>query len=358
MPQAIHALDYLEQSPAATAAVTVLFGTEWVLRQMVLTRIRKALLGEQEDTPYHALDGEELPWRDVADELATKSLFQTESQRLIVVRDADNFVSENRAALEKYTAHPSRHAVLILLVSSFPATTRLYKQIVKDHLAIDCRVPEKSAGSRKVPDEQRIVRWLSAHAKAAHGVNLPRAVAELLCDMVGADMSRMDQELAKLSAFAAPADKITTDMVIELVGGWRAKTAWEMIDAALDGDAGPALEQLDRLLRAGEHPIALLAQMSWSLRQMAAATRIIQRSERQGKRLPLRSALQEAGVGNWQGKLEKGEKNLRQVGRHRGAQLYRWLVEADLSLKGSHSPDKRARWVLERLLLRLAKQPS
>ena len=37
-------------------------------------------------------------------------------------------------------------------------------------------------------------------------------------------------------------------------------------------------------------------------------------------------------------------------------QLYRWLLELDLSLKGTHSHERRARWAVERLFLRLAKQ--
>ena len=60
----------------------------------------------------------------------------------------------------------------------------------------------------------------------------------------------------------------------ELVGGWRAKTAWEMIDAALAGNARAALAQLDRLLLAGEHPIGILAQIGSTLRRFAAAVRL------------------------------------------------------------------------------------
>jgi DNA polymerase-3 subunit delta len=44
-----------------------------------------------------------------------------------------------------------------------------------------------------------------------------------------------------------------------------------------------------------------------------------------------------------------------QLGRKRAGQLYRWLLELDLALKGSHSQDDRARWALEQLVLRMAK---
>ena len=40
--------------------------------------------------------------------------------------------------------------------------------------------------------------------------------------------------------------------VRELVGGWRTKTTWDMLDLAAAGNAGRAILELDRLLSAGE----------------------------------------------------------------------------------------------------------
>ena len=42
------------------------------------------------------------------------------------------------------------------------------------------------------------------------------------------------------------------------------------------------------------------------------------------------------------GALAAAEQRLKQLGRRRAAQFYRWLLELDLSLKGTHSPDDRA----------------
>jgi hypothetical protein len=72
--------------------------------------------------------------------------------------------------------------------------------------------------------------------------------------------------------------------------------------------------------------------------------------------MPLREALSQAGVRDWPlGTLAAAEKRLMQLTRKRAAQFYRWLLELDLSLKGSHSQDDRARWALEQLVLRMAK---
>jgi len=50
--------------------------------------------------------------------------------------------------------------------------------------------------------------------------------------------------------------------------------------------------------------------------------------------------------------LAKAEGQLRHLGRHRGAKLYGWLIQADLDLKGASALPPRL--ILERLIVRLA----
>ena len=82
-------------------------------------------------------------------------------------------------------------------------------------------------------------------------------------------------------------------------------------------------------------PIAILAQIGSTLRRFAAAARLIEQAEAAGRRLSLRQALEEAGFKAFT--LSKAESQLRQIGRVRAARLYRWLLDADLALKGSSS---------------------
>jgi DNA polymerase-3 subunit delta len=129
-----------------------------------------------------------------------------------------------------------------------------------------------------------------------------------------------------------------------------------MIEQALEGNANSALVQLDRLLLAGEEPIALLAMMGGSLRRMAAATRIIEQAEIERRRIGLQEALKEAGVKPNAFVLKKTEQQLKQIGRQRGRQIFRWLLEADIALKSSRSSGERPRLVLEEFIVRLSKQ--
>lgn len=341
MSHTVAALDYLahpQKHPAA--AVCAVFGDEPFLRRLAVNELRQQVLGQADaEFSLTRFDGASVEMRDVLDELSTVALFGG-GRRLVVIDDADDFVSAHRAELEDYVTRPKSSGVLVLEVSTWPKTTRLYKALDAGQLQIDC----------KAPDSRGLAKWLTSWSQKRHGTKLEPAAAEALVEIVGAELGLLDQELAKLAGSSEPGQPISEQLVQELVGGWRAKTAWEMIDAALAGNARAALAQLDRLLLAGEHPIGILAQIGSTLRRFAAATRLIEQAESQKRRLNLREALEQAGVKPFV--LSKAEEQLRKLGRQRAGKLHRWLLEADLDLKGQSSLPPRV--ILERLIVRIA----
>ena len=340
MAKPLRAVGYLAQPEKhPPQPVCVLFGDEPFLRRQALAKLREAVLGGGEgDFSFSTFDGRNAELRDVLDELATLAMFG--GKRLVAVEGADEFITRYRGQLEDYVARPGSTGVLVLDVTSFPGNTRLYKAVAAGGLLIDCNAPP--AG--------RLTRWLGDWARQTHNVQLPQAAAEMLVEMIGPELGLLDQELAKLALTAGRQGKISAEMVTQLVGSWRAKTTWEMLDAALDGKPNEAMTQLDRLLGSGQQPIAVLAQISASLRRFAAAARVVLQAEAAGRRIALRSALEQAGVRSFV--LGKSEQRLRRLGRQRGEQLYGWLLQADLDLKGASTLPGRL--ILERLIVRLA----
>ena len=362
MSSTLHAFDFLAAAASSKlSGVCAAFGDEPFLKRLVLKELRRRVVGDDADIPVASYDCQDrMPdWRDVADELATASLFGGSRPRLVILERADSFVSANRQRLEDYAAKPQATGVLVLDVDDWPANTRLYKALDQSGLQIDCRPPQKKGRSKDI-DEAAVVKWCVTWAKTQHGLVLSTDAAQYLLDLTGPVFGLLDQNLAKLALLVPPATKATPEQVEEIVGGWRSKTIWDLVDAATGGKTADAIAQLDRLLHAGEHPLALVGSLAWSLRRYAAATRIFQRAERAERKMPLREALTQAGFRDWPiGSLAAAEKRLLQLGRQRAGQLYRRLLELDLALKGSHSQDDRARWALEQFILRMAKgQPA
>jgi DNA polymerase-3 subunit delta len=338
---AVHALDYLaEKSRSPAPGCCVLFGDEPFLKGLVLVELRRVVLGEDEaEFALTRFDGRNADWRTVSDELLTVGLFGG-GRRLVVVDDADDFVSDHRGQLENTVARTNRTGTLVLVVQSWPSNTRLAKQVAATGLAVEC----------KSPPQARLVKWLGTLARDRHQAHLERDAAESLIEIVGPELGLIDQELAKLAA-SANGQPISGELVQQLVGGWRAKTAWDMLDAAVEGRTGEALVELDRLLLSGENPIAIMGQIAATLRRFAAATRLVEQTEASGGRPNLRQALELVGVKSFV--AQKSEAQLRRLGRQRAGRIYRWLLEADLALKGSSSAPARARTVLEQLVVRL-----
>ena len=331
-------------------ALCVISGDEAFLKREVLNALRRQICGDdQGEFAWNALIGKETEWRDVRDALSAVSLFGGGVQAA-VVEDADSFITEHRPQLEDFVANPPSEAVLVLDVKTWKSNTRLAKAVDGVGLALKCQAPDRGAELGQF--KRQVKQWLAARAKMVHESVLEGPAADALLDVLPLSLGVLDQEVARL-ALLSPSGKIDAKVVQEHVGGWRTRKTWDMIDAMADGDAADALAQLDRLLLAGEQPIGLLAQVSSTLRRFSAAASLFAQAESTGRRTSLRSALEQAGVIKF--KLADAERQLKQVGRDRAAQLDRQLLAADLAMKGHNSAPARARTELERLIVWLSK---
>jgi DNA polymerase-3 subunit delta len=334
----------------------VLFGSERFLKTLAMKHLTGADLPADDSNAEYSItkfDSGSATWSDVHDELSTRSLFGGDGPRIVIVDDADKFVSENRDRLEKFAEGSGGTGLLVLVVDSWVKSTKLYKRVDKNGMQIDCGPPKKSARS-KTADPTKVNQWLVSRAKTVHGFTLPKQAAQLLFDLTECEFGRMEQELSKIALFADDQGNIPMDTVKQVVGGWRTRTMWDAVDAALSGDAGKALDLLDLIFRGGEHPLALFGSLSWSLRRYANATEEVLRQMRSGRKPSMQAALKSAGLGGWGG--ENAEAHLKQIGSARAKQLSQWLLEADLQLKRSHAHESRGRFVLEKLFVKLAQE--
>ncbi len=277
-------------------------------------------------------------------------MFESFIKRLVLVEDADKFVTTYRADLEKWVEKSASSAttngVLLLVLQSFAANTKLYKMVSQAGLMIEA----------KAVAEKDIPKWIIGWAKNVHRVKCDADAAELLCQHVGAEHGLLDQELAKLALSVPPKGSITQALVEEAVGTWRSRSTFEMLDLALAGKTEEAIRQLRLLFAAGENEIGILAQMAYSLRKLGAATNLILASENAASnksrdKISVTKALEQSGVtNNWQ--KSKLELQLKQLGRHRGQRLSSWLLEADLDLKGASRRDGQL--VMETLIVKIS----
>ena len=327
-------------------AVIVAVGDDRFLRQETVNAIVKLAGIDQENT--RAYDGDECKWIDVHDELATFSLFET-TRRVCIVREGDALVKNSRSQLEKWCSSPAQDSLLLLLLNTFPATTKLYKILQQSGWHIDCSL---ASGKSKTASPADVRAWIQGWGAKRHQLKLTAAQSTLVLEAVGNDCGLLDNELAKLALYVEAGSKLSDDTIREHVGSWRTRTMWEIADAIADGRIADALDQLQHVFAAGEAPAAVVPQISWSLRRFGTAANLLLQAKRTGNNMPAKSAIGASGF--WGRDIQLAEQRLRRMGLRRASSLLDWLLELDLKIKGSHSSPTRAIFALEELCLRLA----
>lgn len=330
----MHATAFLKAPQSSSpGAIVVLSGDERSLKLDALAALIPLVCGDgSDDSAATKFNGEETDWKSVRDELLTVSMFG--DRRLVLVEDATDFVSKNRAALEKYLEKPAKKSLLLLDVGSFPKTTKLFKAVDKVGLLIECTELQGA----------ELTRWIQATVKERFGKQITRDAALLLPELAGTHLGLLDQEIEKVAAYAAERPQIDSEDVRKVVGGWKAETTWVMLNALRDGQLGFAMSNLDKLLTSGEPALKLLGGIAYVFRKFALATEL----SRQG--LPLAAALGKAGI--FPRDAGPAESYLRRIGRPNAERISHWLLETDLNLKGGLRTSERL--LLEQLFLNLS----
>jgi DNA polymerase-3 subunit delta len=333
----MHALELLRgKASREVKPLYAVFGDDAYLKKEVLDALTRAVLGpEADELAVSRFAGEHASLADVLDEVRTLPFLTR--RRLVVVENADPFVTAHRRELEGYAEHASASGVLVLVVKTWPGNTRLARLFAQHGLAVECKSPREA----ELPD------WLVELAREHEGVALEREAARLLVELVGPEVGLLASEVAKLATYVGPKKAIKRADVARMVGAGRVETIWKTLEAATTGQAAEGLDGLDRLLTSGEHPVGLLAAISASLRKVHHAGML------RKARKELREACREAGIPSFPGAIELTQKQHAHLGPARVEALPELLLRTDLELKGASALDPRV--VLERFFIKLAR---
>ena len=116
------ALPFLASSKATVSPLYVVHGDEAFLKRQVIRAVRKRALGDDNDEQAVSLHaGDKAIFAEVFDELDTVPFFYP--KRVVIVENADTFVTKYRADLEKKLTHLPATGVLVLITSASCAVT-------------------------------------------------------------------------------------------------------------------------------------------------------------------------------------------------------------------------------------------
>jgi len=149
--------------------------------------------------------------------LAKEFPFGTE-KRVVIVKEAKEL--KNIERLIKYAENPAQTAIVVIC----------YKYATLK--ATQLKVAEKNSvifRSEKMKD-YNLSKWILSHV-ANYQFKMQPAVAELLAENIGVDLSRIDNEFKKLTIFLPPNSEITADIVEKHIGISKEYNVFELKDA-------------------------------------------------------------------------------------------------------------------------------
>jgi len=312
--------------------VVVLHGKETHLRSLRTEELREALEAEFGAVDRIRFDGSKAPVADVLDECRSMGLMQ--QHRMVVVDEAEKFVAgDARPVLERYAAGPSPDATLVLRTETWRKGK--LDQLI-EAVGVISKCDEVGAGEA--------AGWCRGRAEKRHGVTMQAPAARALVARVGADLGRLDAEVAKLASAAGPGGEVTTDLVDELVGRSREEVIWVIQAAMASGDPDQAGRAVRDALGPWRHPEALVSFALMDLgRKLHTASSLL----RQGAS-PV-EAREAAKI--WGEDRETIVAAAKRVSPNAAARLLNEAVAADVALK-TGAPDPARRF--ERVALRFA----
>jgi len=331
------ALPFLAAAKVKRHPIYALSGDEDFLKRLVRERIIAAALGGEDPAFAVAIYmGDKLDFSSVRNDLDTLPFLSP--CRIVVVENADTFVTEHRPALECYVGQPNVASVLVLELKTFPETTKLAKAL-----------PDSAKISCKSLPTYKLSAWCVEWAMSHHQKKLDMDAAEALVELVGTSMGQLDQELAKLASAIGEKPAIRIEDVQQFVGRSKSADVFRILDAVGEGKPGEALSILEELFAQGEDPMAILGPLTAQLRKLAAVGRL-----HLSDGLPLGPAMDAAKVPSWPRARESCERQLRHLGRRRLEKLTEWLSDINLGLKGGNPLPERVQ--VERLVVMLARR--
>ncbi|MFZ2147662.1 MAG: DNA polymerase III subunit delta [Sedimentisphaerales bacterium] len=234
--------------------------------------IDKLLEPEQRTTGLFEADTASVTASEVFDELRTAP-FLTD-KRVVFIKRADEFISQNRQLFERYFDKPCATGRLVLTVNTWDARTKLAKKLSKVGKLTEVKQPK----TWEIP--QRLVRY----ADDAHDKKLSRDAAVLLIELTGDELTRLYSEIDKLALFVDTEKVITPKHIESLIGHNRLFNAFEVIDAIIAGNPGRAVGRLRGMFaqdKSAEYSV--VGAFAYHFRRMFEVKLLLQKGARRGE---------------------------------------------------------------------------
>ncbi len=247
----------------------VITGSEQLLRRDALAELRvAALAGSPREFNESRFTLREAGMDTVLD--ACRTFPMMGRYRSVIVQGIDTLKPKEAEALSKYLESPSDFAVLTLVIDSIDLRQKVWKQAQKVGRILKLDPPYQN----------KLGPWIEARARKK-GMGIAGEAATLLGDVIGTDLSGLDEALERLFLYASDPDTkgkvvVTLAHVEGCIARTRTHTVFELSDAMGRRDARAAIRVLESMLEAREPAIKILSMVARHFRRLWETTEALE----------------------------------------------------------------------------------
>jgi len=249
----------------------LLLGSEVYLRRVVSKTITEAalsrtLLREFNESAFSLLSDPVQSAIAAAEQLPMMS-----DMRVVRIRDFARLREADEDTLIRYLNNPAPTTVMIFIADELDKRKKSSKVLLDTCTVVEF-APLKDSEAKA---------WVKTRSKELK-VSADDQVLSELIRLVGTDVQTLFNELEKLaSAAASSGDRITLDLVDELIGRSRELSNFELADHLMAGNRKRALETLHRLLEDGAEPVMLVGLIAGNYHRLALGKHLLTRGGRE-----------------------------------------------------------------------------
>lgn len=256
-------------------------------------------------------------------------------RRVVVLRDAGQFTTEQLSPVLGYLASPMDSTALVVAAGGGKLSQKLVAAIKKVGHVVATGAGRDTRG------------WLESRLRDAP-LRFDAASRTMLAEHLGQDVGRLPTLIDTLVAVHGPGASIHVDDLTPYLGEAGTVAPWDLTDAIDRGDAEAALRALHRLLEAGDrHPLVMLSIVHRHVGPVLTLDGSGVTSENEAARV----------LGIEPGKstfpAKKALATARRWGSEGAARAIQLVADADLDLRGESTWPPEA--VLEVLVARLCR---
>lgn len=288
-----------------------------------------ALTTEEGAENFHILAGDDFDFDTLLALVQTIPL--SGKKRLIVLKGLEKIKKGDADRLVQllHRKYPSVH--LILVAEKIDRRTRLGEIIQKEATAVHFyRL-----------FEDRVPGWIVQKVKES-GKTISLPLAQVVAQMVGNDLSRIESELTKVYLYMGKDNQITHQHLAVVSGESRVFSVFELVRNLGERKVEPSLKILDKLMEEGTSHILLLAMIVRQFRQIYLAKSLLEQGKG-GTELTRSLGLAPMFA-------RQIAEQARSFSFERLQALYGRLLETDLTLKSSSC---HPRLILENLIIEM-----